>query len=104
MPNICRVPLKISFMMVFWSIFGQLMLMRIPRKPYTDGAKLYTPYLLVKHYNDLLDRQSSERGRDEVTFYDGDVFYILWHYVCMPIFKKKSSRIFLGKSSKLFMY
>ena len=23
--------------------------------------------LLVKHYNDLLDRQSSERGRDEAT-------------------------------------
>ena len=31
--------------------------------------------LLVKHYNDLLDRQSYERGKDEVTyFYVGDVF------------------------------
>ena len=29
----------------------------------TDGCKIL-PTLLVKHYNDLLDRQSSERGRD----------------------------------------
>ena len=41
------------------------------------GAKFHTPYYLVKHYNDLLDRQSSERGRDEVTYsYVGDVFGI----------------------------
>ena len=40
------------------------------------GAEFYT-YLLVKHYNDLLYRLSSERGKDEVTyFYVGDVFYI----------------------------
>ena len=33
--------------------------------------------LLVKHYNDLLDRRSSGRGRDDVTyFYVGDVFCI----------------------------
>ena len=33
--------------------------------------------LLVKHYNDLLERQSSERGKDEVSyFYVGDVFCI----------------------------
>ena len=39
------------------------------------SAKLYTHTLLVKQYNDLLDRQSSERGKDEVTyFYVGDVF------------------------------
>ena len=40
----------------------------------TDGRKtLHT--LLVKYYNDLLDRQSSERIRDEVTcFFAGDVF------------------------------
>ena len=32
---------------------------------------------LVKHYNDLLGRQSSERGKDEVSyFYVGDVFCI----------------------------
>ena len=32
---------------------------------------------LVKHYNDLLDRQSSERGKDEVTyFFVGDFFWI----------------------------
>ena len=40
------------------------------------GAKLYTSYL-VKHNIDLLDRQSSEWGKDEVLyFYDGDVFCI----------------------------
>ena len=57
--------------------------------------------LLVKHYNDLLERQSSERGKDEVSyFYVGDVFvYTLG--LSMPIFKKKSSWIFLGESFKL---
>ena len=43
---------------------------------YTDGSRILHT-LLVKHYNDLLDRQSSERGKDEVTyFYVGDVFCI----------------------------
>ena len=33
--------------------------------------------LLVKHYNDLLESQSSEQGKDEVSyFYAGDVFCI----------------------------
>ena len=43
---------------------------------HADGSKtLHT--LLVKHYNDFLDRQSSERVKDEVTyFYVGDVFCI----------------------------
>ena len=41
---------------------------------YTDGNKILHT-LLLKHYNDLLDKQSSERSRDEVTyFYVGDVF------------------------------
>ena len=42
----------------------------------TDGNNiLHTP--LVKHYNDLLGRQNSERGKDEVSyFYVGDVFCI----------------------------
>ena len=32
---------------------------------------------LVKHYNDLINKQSSERSRDEVTyFYVENVFYI----------------------------
>ena len=36
---------------------------------------LNTP--LVKHFNGLLERQSSERGKDEVSyFYVGDVFCI----------------------------
>ena len=42
----------------------------------TDGSRILHT-LLVKHYNDLLDRQSSEWGRDEVTYFDvGDVFGI----------------------------
>ena len=33
--------------------------------------------LLIKYYNDLLGRQNSERGMDEVTFfYVGDLFFI----------------------------
>ena len=46
---------------------------------YTDGNNILdTP--LVKHYNDLLERQSSERGKDEVSyFYARDVFlYTPW--------------------------
>ena len=42
----------------------------------TDGSRILHT-LSVKHYNDLLDRQSSEQGGDEVTyFYVGDVFCI----------------------------
>ena len=41
---------------------------------YTDGNKILHT-LLVKYYNHLLDKQSFERSRDEVTyFYVGDVF------------------------------
>ena len=41
---------------------------------YTDGSRILHT-LLVKHYNDWLDMQSSERGKNEVTyFYVGDVF------------------------------
>ena len=43
---------------------------------YTDGCRILHT-LLVKHYNDLLDNQSSEQGKDEVTyFYVGDIFCI----------------------------
>ena len=41
---------------------------------FTHGGR-YLTTLLVKHYNDLLDRQVSGRGREEVTyFYVGEVF------------------------------
>ena len=45
----------------------------------TDSFKILHT-LLVKHYNDLLKRQSSERGKDEVTyFYVGSCFlYSPW--------------------------
>ena len=32
---------------------------------FTDGSRILHT-LLVKHYNDLLDKRSSERGNDEV--------------------------------------
>ena len=53
--------------------------------------------LLVKYYNDLLGRQSAERGMDEVTFfYVGDLFvYTL--ALSIPIFKKKISAEILDK-------
>ena len=42
----------------------------------TDGSRILHT-LLVKHYNGLLDNQSSEQGKDEVTyFYVGDFFCI----------------------------
>ena len=43
---------------------------------HTHGVILLNT-LLVKYYNDLLGRQNSERGMDEVEvtfFYDGDLF------------------------------
>ena len=44
---------------------------------YTHGCISLTTLLLVKHYNDLLDRRSSGRGRDEVTYFSvEDVFCI----------------------------
>ena len=43
---------------------------------HTDGSRILH-ILLVKHYNDLLYGQSSERGKDEVTYiYVGDIFCI----------------------------
>ena len=43
---------------------------------YTDGNRILHT-LLVKHYNDLLDNQSFELGKDEVTyFYVRDIFCI----------------------------
>ena len=43
---------------------------------HTDGNNILHTQL-VKHYNDLLERQCSERGKDEVSyFYVGDVFCI----------------------------
>ena len=47
-----------------------------PREGYTHGCISLTT-LLVKHYNDLLDRQNYGRSRNEVTcFYVEDVFCI----------------------------
>ena len=43
---------------------------------HTDGSRILHT-LLVKYYNDLLDRKSSERDKDKVThFYVGDIFCI----------------------------
>ena len=43
---------------------------------HTDANKSLTT-LVVKHYNDLLDWQTSEKGKDEVTYFNnGDIFCI----------------------------
>ena len=40
-------------------------------------AQISLHTLLIKYYNDLLGRQTSERGRDEITyFYVGEVFFL----------------------------
>ena len=57
-------------------------------KIYTDGSRILHT-LLVKHYNDLLDRQRSERGKDEVTYFY-DMLGTFFVYT-------------LGKSSKLWV-
>ena len=36
---------------------------------YTDGNNILDSPL-VKHFNDLLERESSERGKDEVSYFD----------------------------------
>ena len=69
----------------------------------THGDKnLHT--LLVKHYNDLLDGQSSERSIDKVTyFYGGKLFCIHLGIKYANFQEKKSFRGFPEKSSKLFI-
>ena len=53
--------------------------------------------LLVKHYNDLLERRSSGRARDEVTFfYVGDVFCIYLG----PMYANFQEKIFAEVSGK----
>ena len=66
---------------------------------YTDGNNiLHTP--LVKHFNDLLERQSSERGKDEVSyFYVGDVFCIHLGTKYADFQEKISAKIFSRKSA-----
>ena len=56
---------------------GSLLVKLTPTYGYTDGSRILHT-LLVKRYNDLFDRQSSERGKVEVTYlYVGDVFCTL---------------------------
>ena len=64
-----------SHIFVYFNFYFALIVVKHPVW-YTDGCNILHT-LLVKHYNDLLDRQSSERGKDEVTyFYVGDIFCI----------------------------
>ena len=57
-------------------LLNQTKVLQDPNLENTDGSRILHT-LLVKHYNDLLYKQSSERGKDEVTyFYDGDIFCI----------------------------
>ena len=61
-------------------------------------AQISLHTLLVKYYNYSLSRHFYEQGRDEVTY-----FFVHTLALCMPIFKKKSSRRFLEKMPKLFI-
>ena len=58
---------------------------------------------VVSHYNGYLDRLSCRRGRGEVTYFFVGTFFVYILTLSMPIFKKKSSRRFLGESSKHFI-
>ena len=65
----------------------------------TDGIKILHT-LLVKHQNDLLDRQSSERDKDEVAFfYVGDVFCI---HLGTKYANFQEKKIFVEISGKMF--
>ena len=74
---------EVSEYKYFWTIFAITILWRIVSVPpwhnytiHTDGSRILHT-LLVKHYNVLLYRQRSGRGKNEVTyFYVGDVFCI----------------------------
>ena len=60
--------------------------------------------LLVKYYNDLLDSQSSGRGRNMKSHTSMlETFFVYTMALWLPIFKKKSSRRFLEKTPKLFI-
>ena len=59
--------------------------------------------ILVKHYNDLLESQTSERGKNEVSyFYVGDVFCIYLGFLYAD-FQEKFPLKSLRKGSKLFI-
>ena len=67
----------------------------------TDGSRILHT-LLVKHYNDLLYKQNSERGRDEVTyFYVGDIFCIHLGTKYADFQEKIFAEIFSWKSAYL---
>ena len=68
------------------------------KKHTSTDVLLHTKARLVKYYNDLLGRQSFERGRDEVknlvTFFE---------YTSLSTNRIKIFRRFLEESSKLFI-
>ena len=66
-------------------------------------AQISLHAIIAKYYNGLLGRQSSEKGRDEVTYFYVGTFFVYTLALSMPIFKKKPSQRFLEKMSKLFI-
>ena len=84
-------PLDGISIVVFRSLFLKV-------NKYTHGPRSLTT-LLVKYYNGLLDAQSSERSRDEVTFfYVGDILCI--HLGCK--YADFQEKIFADISGKKF--
>ena len=65
------------------------------------GAKFYTPNYTVKHYMTCFIDRSLSGARMKLHTSMLGTFFVYTLGLSMPIFKKKSSRRFLGKSSKL---
>ena len=62
---------------------------KLSKKSLTDGCKSLTT-LLVKYYNDMLDRQSFGWGRDEVKdIYFGNCFVYIFLGTKYAIFQEK---------------
>ena len=62
---------------MFESLRAQSAKCNVEGRGHTDGSKILHTKLHSKALHDLLHRQKSERGKDEVTyFYVGDVFCI----------------------------
>ena len=96
--NFCFLNFKIYFILcTFLAMNFQKYLKKI-----THGSENLTT-LLVKYFNDLLGDQSSERSRDEVTFfYVGDVLCI--HLgTTYANFQEKTTPETSGKSYKVFI-
>ena len=99
---------KDSFLRVLREVAPEIELFLENHEQYADGNNfLHTP--LVNHFNDLLERESSERGKDEVSYLLlcwGRFSYTPWNQVCR--FSRKNlcgdfwEKVFPEISTKIF--